>query len=67
MWVHATDDDIANLESVEDMISVFPKIKHQIITINPKDFGYKDLGHMKFFSSKRKELWKYILDFHATF
>ncbi|MEL6733289.1 MAG: alpha/beta fold hydrolase [Bacteroidota bacterium] len=57
MWVHAEDDEIANYENVKDMIRVYSKIKSKIITISPKEYGFKDLGHMKFFSSKRSQLW----------
>ena len=39
------------------------------ITLSPSDWGYKEIGHMKFFSSKKKELGKYALDWldkHAS-
>ena len=62
MWVHATDDGIANLANVKDMISVHPNIRSEIVTLEPAVLGYKELGHMKFFSSKKKELWGYALD-----
>lgn len=62
LWLHATDDDIANYENVKDMVRVYSKIQSEIITLNPKECGYKEIGHMKFFSSKYKELWKYALD-----
>lgn len=63
VWVHATDDDIANYENVKDMIRVFPNIDYDIVTIHPqKDYGFKDIGHMKFFSSKRNKLWKLATD-----
>ncbi|WP_405210567.1 alpha/beta fold hydrolase [Dokdonia sp. Asnod2-E02] len=57
LWVHAKDDDIANYANVEDMISVHPHIKSTILTLSPADYGYKDIGHMKFFSKRKKELW----------
>ena len=61
-WVHATDDEIANLANVKDMIRIFPNSKAVILSLNPKELGIKDLGHMKFFSSKNKELWTHALD-----
>lgn len=59
LWLNATDDDIAINENVSDMISVFSKAKHhaQTQTLAPKDYGFNDIGHMKFFSSKRQSLW----------
>lgn len=61
-WLYATDDDIANLKNVKDMIRVYSRITSEIIPLDPVEYGYKDIGHMKFFSSKRKLLWKYALD-----
>lgn len=57
LWVHAEDDEIANYENVKDMIRVYPNIKSRILTLSPKKYGYRDIGHMKFFSRRRKELW----------
>ncbi|ALM22075.1 alpha/beta hydrolase [Nonlabens sp. MIC269] len=57
LWVHAKDDEIANYENVKDMIRVHPNIKSTILTLSPKEYGFKDIGHMKFFSKRKKELW----------
>lgn len=57
MWVNATDDDIANNKNVEDMISVFPRISSETLTLNPKDYNLKEIGHMKFFTKENKILW----------
>lgn len=62
LWVHAKDDEIANYENVKDMIRVYPKINYQILTLDPADYGYGDIGHMKFFSSKRNTLWSLATD-----
>ncbi|HAA20314.1 MAG TPA: alpha/beta hydrolase [Cytophagales bacterium] len=65
-WLHATDDGIANLPNVQEMIAVYANIAHEIVTLDPAELDYKDLGHMKFFSSKRKVLWKQATDWlHA--
>lgn len=66
-WLHASDDDIANLENVKDMIRVYPKIESEIITLNPKKLGYPSIGHMSFFSSKKKELWSHALNWLDKF
>lgn len=62
LWVHAQDDEIANYETVKDMIRVYPKIQSEILTIHPKDYGFNDLGHMKYFSTKRSKLWNIATD-----
>lgn len=62
LWVHSIDDDIANIENVKDMIRVYSQSKSEIITLDPKEFGYKEIGHMKFFSPKRMKVWEIALD-----
>jgi len=62
LWIHSNDDDIANIENVKDMIRVYSLSQSRIITLNPEDFGYQEIGHMKFFSSKRMKLWDYTLE-----
>ncbi|MFN0203854.1 MAG: alpha/beta fold hydrolase [Bacteroidia bacterium] len=62
LWVHAKDDEIANDENVKDMIRVFPNIQYKIISLSPKDYGYKEIGHMSFFSSKKSQLWQLAVD-----
>jgi predicted alpha/beta hydrolase len=62
IWVNATDDDIANNANVADMLSVFPKLKAQTLTLNPHDYGLKEIGHMKFFSKKSDGLWPLALN-----
>lgn len=57
LWVHATDDEIANTATVQDMIRVYSNINATTLTLSPEDYGYKDIGHMKFFSSTRSQLW----------
>lgn len=67
LWLHASDDDIANLKNVEEMIKVFPRIKSKIKTIVPSQFGFKSIGHMQFFSSKKKSLWPLALEWLGHF
>ena len=69
LWLHASDDDIANSENIKDMLRVYSHIQSEIITLKPKELGYKTIGHMKFFSSKYDALWSYALnwlDQHTT-
>ena len=62
LWVHATDDGIANLENVKDMQRIYPNSKAEIKTLIPSENGFKDIGHMKFFSSKYNKLWQHAID-----
>ncbi len=61
-WLYATDDGIANKETVKDMVRVYPKVSSKILALNPKELGFKDIGHMKYFSRKRKKLWTIATD-----
>lgn len=61
-WLHASDDGIANYENVKDMIRVYSAIQAAILTLEPKTLGYREIGHMRFFSSRYKSLWNYALD-----
>lgn len=65
LWVHASDDDIANSKNVADMISVFTAASTNTLTLEPKEQGVKEIGHMKFFSRKNQKLWQYALDWFA--
>lgn len=67
MWIHATDDDIANYKNVKDMMRVYSKSKGEIMTLTPNETQIKEIGHMKFFSSKNKILWKHTLDWLKRF
>jgi predicted alpha/beta hydrolase len=62
LWVNAVDDDIANHANVADMMSVFPKLNGQTLTLTPSEHGLSEIGHMKFFSSKSQVLWPLALD-----
>jgi len=66
-WLHAVDDQIANLKNVKDMMRVFTKSKKSLVSLNPKKLNIKEIGHMKFFSSKNKILWVYVLDWLKQF
>ncbi|GGP95900.1 hypothetical protein GCM10009410_32220 [Shewanella ulleungensis] len=56
------DDDIANNANVVDMMSVFPMLNGQTLTITPSEHGLSEIGHMKFFSSKSQILWPLALN-----
>jgi predicted alpha/beta hydrolase len=56
-WINASDDEIANNANVADMLSVFPQLSANTLTLNSKDYGLKEIGHMKYFSKKSETLW----------
>lgn len=62
LWVNAIDDEIANNANVADMLSVFPKLNAKTLTLNSKDYGLNEIGHMKFFSQKSQVLWNLTLE-----
>lgn len=65
LWVHATDDNIANIENVKEMIDVYPNIKSKTMTIKPEEYGFKSIGHMSFFSKKKSKLWEIALNWFS--
>lgn len=62
LWVHSVDDDIANLDNVKDMIRVYSKTKAEIVSLSPAEHGFGDIGHMKFFSKKKRKLWELAIE-----
>lgn len=68
MWVNASDDDIANNANVDDMTAVYPKMQVERLHLIPSERGFKEIGHMKFFSRKSKEkLWPILLEWLGRF
>lgn len=61
LWINAIDDEIANDANLADMLTVFPQLNAETLTLNPKEHGLKEIGHMKFFSKKSKALWSIAL------
>lgn len=66
-WLLASDDDIANLHNVHDMISVFPNIKAEVEELEPRDHDVKEIGHMRFFSRKCQHLWPKVTDYFIRY
>lgn len=69
-WIHVSDDDIANMANIHDMISVHSsqfQDAAEIVSLRPVDYGLKEIGHMRFFSSSNKILWNIALQWFAKF
>lgn len=62
-WLLAEDDDIANIDNVHDMVSVFPNMAAEIETLSPSAHDVREIGHMKFFSRTCSHLWPKVSDY----
>lgn len=60
--IHATDDEIATLHNVKDLLRTFPNSQSQIVTLAPKAYGLRSIGHMEMFKSSHQQLWTVIAD-----
>lgn len=62
-WLLASDDDIANLLNVHDMLSVFPNMPAEIEELDPHEHNVQEIGHMGFFSRRCQHLWPIVTDY----
>ncbi|TKB51665.1 alpha/beta hydrolase family protein [Ferrimonas aestuarii] len=62
LWINAIDDNIACDANATDMLSVMPKINAERVRLDPKQYGLKEIGHMKFFSRQCQQLWPMASD-----
>ncbi len=60
--IHATDDEIATLHNVKDLLRTFPNSPSQIVTLAPKAYGLRSIGHMEMFKPSHQQLWTVIAD-----
>lgn len=66
-WLAATDDPIACEANVHEMVGVYSKLRSEVIFLDPREFGLKEIGHMGFFSSRKSTLWTYAVDWLDRF
>jgi predicted alpha/beta hydrolase len=55
--LHASDDDIANADTVADLLRTFPAAHKCSITVRPQDHGLKRIGHIDWFRPSHQALW----------
>ncbi len=67
LWLHASDDGIANTRNVEDMIRVYSQSQSHRRQLQPEDYQLKEIGHMGFFKAKNKVLWPLALQWLGQF
>lgn len=63
--LQATDDDITTDANARGLHECYPNAQLTTQLIDPADFGYNDIGHLKFFSSKRRQAWRVVTDWLA--
>ncbi len=59
--IHASDDEIATLANVADLLRLYPNAKTNSIYLQPKAQGFKHIGHMDMFRSSHQKLWPLLL------
>ena len=59
-FFYATDDDIANGITVEDLARTFPNAIKTKIKIEPAKIGLKSIGHLDWFRSANRAVWPTI-------
>jgi predicted alpha/beta hydrolase len=61
--IHSTDDYIANTKTVNKLLEFYPNTINKVITLNPRYFGIKHIGHTGIFrKSNVNTLWPIIID-----
>ena len=60
--IHATDDEIATLHNVKDLLKTYPNSTTEIVTLAPKAYGLRSIGHMEMFKLSHQQLWTVIAD-----
>lgn len=58
--LHATDDDIANPDTVADLLRTFPSAQKQVHHVAPKDHGLQSIGHLDWFRASHQVLWPLV-------
>lgn len=55
--IWASDDEIATRANVKDLLRLYPNATTHLIELNPKEHGYKQIGHMSMFKKSHHKLW----------
>ena len=59
--IHASDDEIATLANVADLLRLYTNATTNSIYLQPKTQGFKHIGHMDMFRSSHQKLWPLLL------
>jgi predicted alpha/beta hydrolase len=60
-FVHASDDEIATLPNVEDIMRLFTKASKKRLEIKPEMFKLGKVGHIDIFRERCNSIWPQIL------
>ena len=60
--IHASDDEIATLANVADLLRLYPKAATKSIYLEPKEQGFKGIGHMDLLRSSHSALWPMLYE-----
>lgn len=55
--LHASDDDIANRDTVADLLRTWPAAPRQAHCLQPQDHGLRHIGHLDWFRQSHQVLW----------
>lgn len=58
--VWATDDEIATEKTVQDLLRLYPHAATQVVSLEPKQYGHTQIGHMLMFKRSHQNLWPVI-------
>jgi len=58
--IWADDDEIATKRNVNELLSLYPNADKKMIELNPKNLGYKSIGHMLLFKKSHQKLWSIL-------
>lgn len=58
--LHASDDDIANSVTVDDLLRTFPGAQKRVHRVVPRDHGLKSIGHINWFRRSHMTLWPLV-------
>lgn len=57
----SSDDEIATIENVKDLLRLYPNAATSMHELKPADFQLKQLGHMNMFRTKNQHLWPTLI------
>ncbi|HEV3299927.1 MAG TPA: alpha/beta fold hydrolase [Planctomycetaceae bacterium] len=60
--LYASDDSIATVRNVEDLLRLFPSAPKQSACLEPSRFNVPSFGHIDFFRGSRAAAWPVALD-----
>lgn len=60
--LYATDDAIATPANAQPMLALYPNASTRVENLEPAEHGHRSIGHLRFFSRKKSDLWPLASD-----